>query len=195
MKNTPLSLLIILALLAAASLAWGDEAAIKVGGDVAKPGEWAAARLAREFAGQMKTVRYTLAGKEHTSRCVPLLALVQAAQPRIDANRKNARVGFVVILRARDGYAVAFSLAELQPDLGNRPVWIALDTDGKPLPEPEPTRGSGSLRRWQPVTPAMAASLTDHVWTLEELCNLIVPKKRVSTAKTKEREMILIALG
>jgi hypothetical protein len=33
----------------------------------------------------------------------------------------------------------------------------------QPLPEPEPTRGAGSLRRWQLVTPAMAARLTDHV--------------------------------
>jgi hypothetical protein len=33
----------------------------------------------------------------------------------------------------------------------------------QPLPKPEPTRGSRALRRWQPVTPAMAARLTDHV--------------------------------
>src|SRR5262252_6205862 len=34
-----------------------------------------------------------------------------------------------------------------------------------PLPQPEPTHGSGSAKRWQPRTPAMAAGLTDHVWT------------------------------
>jgi IS1 family transposase len=38
-----------------------------------------------------------------------------------------------------------------------------------PFPEPHPTRGSGSPKRWQLVTPAMAAGLTDHVWTMEEL--------------------------
>jgi hypothetical protein len=38
-----------------------------------------------------------------------------------------------------------------------------------PLPVTEPTRGSGSPRRWCPTTPAMAAGLTDHVWTTEEL--------------------------
>jgi hypothetical protein len=27
----------------------------------------------------------------------------------------------------------------------------------------------GSLRRWQPRTPAMAAGLTDHIWTVKEL--------------------------
>ncbi len=39
----------------------------------------------------------------------------------------------------------------------------------EPLPTPEPTRGVGSLRKWRPVTPAMAAGLTDHVWTTNEL--------------------------
>ena len=39
----------------------------------------------------------------------------------------------------------------------------------QPLLEPESTRGLGSLRRWQPVTPAMVARLTDHVWTTAEL--------------------------
>jgi IS1 family transposase len=38
-----------------------------------------------------------------------------------------------------------------------------------PLPQPEPTHGSGSARQWRPYTPAMAAGLTDHVWTLQEV--------------------------
>jgi IS1 family transposase len=35
----------------------------------------------------------------------------------------------------------------------------------QPLPQLEPTNGNGSARRWQPRTPAMAAGLTDQVWT------------------------------
>jgi hypothetical protein len=45
----------------------------------------------------------------------------------------------------------------------------------QPLEEPEPTRGSGSMRRWRPVTPAMAAGLTDHVWSTTELLSYRVP--------------------
>ncbi|HEY4722773.1 MAG TPA: IS1 family transposase, partial [Anaerolineae bacterium] len=30
-------------------------------------------------------------------------------------------------------------------------------------------------RKWQPRTPAMAAGLTDHVWTLEELLSYRIP--------------------
>jgi hypothetical protein len=43
------------------------------------------------------------------------------------------------------------------------------------LPMVEPTRGTGSPRRWQPRTPAMAAGLTDHVWTTNEWLSYRVP--------------------
>jgi hypothetical protein len=44
-----------------------------------------------------------------------------------------------------------------------------------PLPQPEPTKGTGSAKRWCPCTPAVAAGLTDHVWTLRELLVFRVP--------------------
>jgi hypothetical protein len=44
-----------------------------------------------------------------------------------------------------------------------------------PCALPEPTHGSGSVKRWQPQTPAMAAGLTDHVWTLREVLLFRVP--------------------
>src|SRR5713101_3002645 len=37
-----------------------------------------------------------------------------------------------------------------------------------PLAEPESTNGTGSAKRWRLQTPAMAAGLTDHVWSLRE---------------------------
>jgi hypothetical protein len=43
------------------------------------------------------------------------------------------------------------------------------------LNTPEPTRGSGSARCWGPITPAMAAGMTDHVWTMTELLSYRVP--------------------
>jgi IS1 family transposase len=45
----------------------------------------------------------------------------------------------------------------------------------QPLPQPEPTHGSGSATQWRPWTPAMAAGLTDHVWTLREVLLFRVP--------------------
>ena len=44
------------------------------------------------------------------------------------------------------------------------------------LPIPMPTNGRGSAKVWRPCTPAMAAGLTDHVWSLKEvLCYRVPP--------------------
>jgi IS1 family transposase len=45
----------------------------------------------------------------------------------------------------------------------------------QPLQQPEPTNGTGSARVWRPCTPAMAAGLTDHVWSLQEVLLFRVP--------------------
>lgn len=44
-----------------------------------------------------------------------------------------------------------------------------------PLPLPEPIHGTGADTQWQPRTPAMAAGLTDHVWSLREVLMFRVP--------------------
>jgi hypothetical protein len=44
-----------------------------------------------------------------------------------------------------------------------------------PLVEPIATNGNGSAKLWQFRTPAMAAGLTDHVWTLKEVLMFRVP--------------------
>jgi hypothetical protein len=43
------------------------------------------------------------------------------------------------------------------------------------LVEPIRTNGNGSAKLWQPCTPAMAAGLTDHVWSLKEVLLYRVP--------------------
>ena len=45
----------------------------------------------------------------------------------------------------------------------------------QPLASPQPTRGTGTLRTWQSVTPAMAAGITDHVWSTTELLSYRIP--------------------
>jgi len=43
------------------------------------------------------------------------------------------------------------------------------------LDEPIPTHRMGSARLWRPYTPAMAAGLTDHIWSLKEVLFYRVP--------------------
>jgi hypothetical protein len=42
-------------------------------------------------------------------------------------------------------------------------------------PQPLPTNGTGSAKHWRPCAPAIAAGLTDHVWTLREVLLYRVP--------------------
>jgi IS1 family transposase len=49
------------------------------------------------------------------------------------------------------------------------------------LSEPEITRGIGTMRQWTPVTPAMAAGMTDHVWSMGELLSYRVPATFLDT--------------
>jgi hypothetical protein len=44
-----------------------------------------------------------------------------------------------------------------------------------PLPQLLPTNGTGSATQWRPRTPAMAAGLTERVWTLREVLRFRVP--------------------
>jgi IS1 family transposase len=47
------------------------------------------------------------------------------------------------------------------------------------LSKPVPTKGPhATYKKWKQVTPAMAAGLTDHIWTMDELLSFRVPPKR-----------------
>ena len=45
----------------------------------------------------------------------------------------------------------------------------------QPLRLPKATNGPGWARLWRPCTPAMAAGVTDHVWSLQEVLLYRVP--------------------
>ena len=71
-------------------------------------------------------------------------------------------------------------------------LWLALayyhlvlphDSLRQRLDVPQATRGSGSTRRWQPITPAMAAGLTDHIWSTTELLAYRVPAAFLETTQ------------
>jgi IS1 family transposase len=49
------------------------------------------------------------------------------------------------------------------------------------LQNPESTRGCGQRSKWRKVTPAMAAGITDHVWTISELLGYRVPASFFNT--------------
>jgi hypothetical protein len=61
------------------------------------------------------------------------------------------------------------------------------------LAKPIPTNGSGSAKVWRPCTPAMAAGLTDHVWSLQEvLCYRVPPWPQAPGVRTHFLKLPLI---
>jgi hypothetical protein len=76
-----------------------------------------------------------------------------------------------------------------------KPLWVSLASYHlvlphqrlqEPLPTPEPTRGSGSPRKWRLVTPAMAAGLTDQVWTTNALLSYRVSAAHLDQLRESE---------
>ncbi len=83
----------------------------------------------------LPTIEAVLTAHGETHRCTgPTLAsvLVRMGAPHGDALRGKALTR-AVIARARDGYAVLFSLGEIDAGLGAEPAIIATRCDGKAI--------------------------------------------------------------
>jgi hypothetical protein len=127
--------------LAIAAAAPADE--IHIQGSTTKPSDWTVEQIQTQLAADIKPVEYKSKGAMHTFSCVPLVSLLKAAgvpvefvmKPGADPKVKNPQMRRAVLVSGRDGYSVAFSMAELLPMVGNRAVWVALEEDGKPLSE------------------------------------------------------------
>lgn len=92
-------------------------------------------RLSLPEIAAMPHVPVTLVAHGATTRCegVPLTALLaKAGLPAGEALRGKA-LSLAVVAIATDGYAVPFTLGELDPALGNAGAVIADRCDGKPL--------------------------------------------------------------
>ena len=109
----------------------------RIAGAVEKPGDWSAERLSHEFRDDVEKIHFTLKGQEGVARAVKLEKLIRAAAPKLDEAQKHHLLAFNVVARARDGYAVCFSLAEFLPEYGGGQIYVALDVNCKPFADDE----------------------------------------------------------
>ena len=77
----------------------------------------------------------TAHGKNHACTGVWLADLAAAAGLPTGEALRGPALTTMIVAEATDGYRVAFSLAELDPKLGNRSVLVASACDGKALPQ------------------------------------------------------------
>ncbi len=77
----------------------------------------------------------TATAHEHTLHCegVSLAALLRAANALPAEPLRGPRLADYVLVAARDGYRALYSLAELEPTLGNHRVLLVDRCEGKPL--------------------------------------------------------------
>jgi DMSO/TMAO reductase YedYZ molybdopterin-dependent catalytic subunit len=108
---------------------------LSICGDIQKPAQWSAEALKAKFAGQVQDIKFSV-GKDKPANVgtgIPLLSVIQAAEPKSDQATRHQNLAFFVILEAYDKYRVFFSLAELMPQCGHAQATIIWAVDGKPL--------------------------------------------------------------
>jgi DMSO/TMAO reductase YedYZ molybdopterin-dependent catalytic subunit len=78
---------------------------------------------------------------QHDFEGVPLQSLLARAGIASGKQLRGAHMRDYLLASAQDGYAVVFSMAEIDPGLADAQVLVVFKQDGKPLPE-----GQGPIR-------------------------------------------------
>lgn len=121
------------ALLSGLVLAQAPPAVLSVQGDVASPVSLTAddlAKMPRETASVPAPD-----GSKIVYEGVSLFQVLQKAGVPSGSKLRGKALASYVLAKARDGYQVAFTLGELDPQFGNESILVADKRDGKPLPD------------------------------------------------------------
>jgi DMSO/TMAO reductase YedYZ molybdopterin-dependent catalytic subunit len=106
---------------------------LSVEGHVLHPLKLSAADLKTFPATELDVTFETSHGSEHGRFTGALLWAVLEQAQLADTAGKHPDLHHTLLATATDGYAIAFSFGEIDPDFGNRPIIVAYARDGKPL--------------------------------------------------------------
>jgi hypothetical protein len=95
---------------------------------------------------------------------------------RIERDHLTARTHNSRLVRRSITYSKAQAPLQWQCDLEDLYYNFCLPHSSlsRELPEPIPTKGSGSPKKWEQATPAMAEGIADHIMTLAEVLSIPV---------------------
>lgn len=71
--------------------------------------------------------------QQHSYTGVRLFAVLERAGLIVAPDRNNDRLAKYVVMTSKDGYEVAISWGEIDPDFGNAPILLAWEEDGAQL--------------------------------------------------------------
>lgn len=108
--------------------------AVAIGGAVLHPEDWTAATL-KTLPPTTLTVSFATGHGEERARWTGVLlwTLLDRAAIVADPHVLHASLRRTLLATGSDGYEVAFSVGELDPDLGGAPVLVAYARDGVDL--------------------------------------------------------------
>lgn len=110
------------------------DGALHIGGQVYNPLVLSVDDL-RAYPAQTLEVSY-LSGEDTISAAytgVLLWDILSSAQVNFNADVKNDKLSFLIVATGSDGYQVAISWGEIDPEFGNQPVLLAYARDGAPI--------------------------------------------------------------
>ncbi len=119
------------------SAAAGPADAVKVDGALGEPRTWTVDQL-ETLPLQTQDVGYVGMGGNKTvhAKGVPLLDLLNRAEPKFDTKVKRDELRFAVLVHATDKYEATVAWAEMAPDFAAKPVLVEVEEDGKKLDRP-----------------------------------------------------------
>lgn len=120
------------ALLLFATYCQAQSVELRVGGDVSTPLTLTAADL-KKMPRKTLSVMNPHEKKNETYEGVLLQDILAKAGTPQGENMRGKAMASYVVAEAQDGYRVTFSLAELEPGIGNAEVLVADTMDGEPL--------------------------------------------------------------
>ena len=106
-------------------------AALTVRGDLPSP-----LTLTTQDLDKMPRESVTVSDQDGTKvsyEGVPLREVLKRAGAPFGKQLRGKALASYVVAKARDGYVVVFTLAEVDPDFGNESILVADKRDGKPL--------------------------------------------------------------
>jgi len=106
--------------------------AVVVGGLVPAPSVFHIADL-QQMPAEVQQVSFSAGGQpeQHTFRGTRLINVLNASNVQFDPVRKNAQLRAYVLVTASDGYQAVVSYGDLAPGVGDRPILLAYEQDGK----------------------------------------------------------------
>ena len=110
----------------------GPPASLSVQGQVRHPLSFTAAELARLPPTTVESRFDTEHGPEHATYTGVLLWTLLGKAGLVNAPGRKTYLQHTIMVRGRDGYMVALSVAELDPGFEGKPVVVAYAQDGKP---------------------------------------------------------------